>query len=49
VCLNPDGDPDAAVCANGATCTDPFGEGEICTDGAVPEVNGGTGIVCDGS
>jgi hypothetical protein len=48
-CLDPNGDPSAAVCANGGTCTDPFGEGEICTDAAVGEPNGGTGIVCDGS
>ncbi len=48
-CLDPEGDPSDAVCANGSTCSDPFNEGEICTDAAVPVVNGGTGIVCDGS
>jgi hypothetical protein len=48
-CIDPNDDPNASLCANGPTCTDPFDQGEICTDGAVPEVNGGTGVVCDGS
>lgn len=48
-CVDPNGDPSDAVCANGGSCSDPFGEGEICTDMAVPEPNGGTGLACDGS
>lgn len=48
-CIDPDDMPNAVLCANGGTCTDPWDEGEICTDGAVPEVKGGTNLVCDGS
>jgi len=47
-CENPDGDPDDSMCANGSACTDPWDEGAICSDAAVSEPNGGSGISCDG-
>jgi len=48
-CINPDGDPDVNMCVNGSTCDETWnGEGEICNDWGVPEVNGGTGLTCDG-
>jgi hypothetical protein len=48
---NPDGDaPNAALCANGSTCTEVWdNQGEMCTDAAVPKTNGGTGLICDGA
>lgn len=47
-CTNPDGDPDDTMCANASACTDPWDEGDICTDAPVSEQNGGSGITCDG-
>jgi hypothetical protein len=43
------GNPNAALCANGSVCEDPWGRGETCTDQAIPETNGGTDLVCDGN
>ncbi|HEU5073927.1 MAG TPA: hypothetical protein VFU02_07135 [Polyangiaceae bacterium] len=48
-CENPNGDPDDTMCANGSICTDPWDEGAICSDAAVSEPNGGSGIACDGN
>jgi hypothetical protein len=49
-CSPTNGMPNGLLCANGSVCADPWEEdGEICTDAAVPVVNGGTGLVCDGS
>lgn len=48
-CENPDGNPDDTMCANGSACTDPWDEGSICSDAAVSEQNGGSGISCDGN
>jgi len=48
-CNNPDGTPDDTMCANGSTCTDAWDEGAICSDTAVSEQNGGSGVACDGN
>ena len=47
-CENPEGDVDNAMCANGVACESRW-ERDLCTDAAVSEVNGGTGLTCDGS
>jgi hypothetical protein len=48
-CSPDDGAPNAALCANGSTCEDPWDRGEVCTDAPVPETNGGSGLACDGN
>lgn len=47
-CDNPDQDPDDDMCANGLACADQW-DLDLCTDAAVGEANGGTGLTCDGS
>jgi hypothetical protein len=48
-CENPDDDADDAMCANAVACDLDQWNLDLCTDGAVAETNGGTGLTCDGS
>jgi hypothetical protein len=47
-CENPDQDADNDMCANGSSCVEQW-EQDLCTDQAVSEVNGGSGLTCDGA
>ena len=48
-CDNPDGNVDNAMCANGVSCDVGQWELDICTDGAIADTNGGSGLTCDGN
>lgn len=48
-CTNEDGEPMNELCANQSMCADAWDQGNVCTDAAVPEQNGGTGLTCDGA
>jgi hypothetical protein len=47
-CENPDDEVDDDMCANGSGCVDQWNL-DICTDAAVADTNGGTGLICDGA